>query len=112
MPIDYKEYHPKWEAISRFIRFYRARNRCEWCGAPNGLWINRLKSSGEWFPALQDEEEDEEHTRPVRIVLTVAHLDHDIANNHPSNLLALCQQCHLRHDAAHHAQNRRKKVSP
>jgi hypothetical protein len=39
------------------------------------------------------------------IVLTVAHLDHDPANNVDANLSALCQQCHLRHDAGHHAKN-------
>ena len=28
--------YPKdWKARSRFVRFYRARNRCEWCGAEN-----------------------------------------------------------------------------
>jgi hypothetical protein len=35
MPINYKNYHPKWSLISRLIRFKRAQNKCEWCGAAN-----------------------------------------------------------------------------
>ena len=45
--------------------------------------------------------------RAIVIVLTVAHLDHNPANNDPSNLAALCQRCHLRHDAAQHAASAR-----
>lgn len=87
MPIDYKTYHPKWNLISRFIRFYRARNRCEFCGAEN---YQPHPETGS------------------RVVLTVAHLDHDIRNNSFFNLRALCQRCHLRYDAKHHARNARK----
>ena len=35
MPIDYKEYHPDWKAISLRIRTERAQNKCEWCGVAN-----------------------------------------------------------------------------
>jgi hypothetical protein len=42
------------------------------------------------------------------IVLTIAHLDHDTTNNADSNLLALCQRCHLSYDAKHHATNSRR----
>lgn len=41
------------------------------------------------------------------IVLTTAHLDHNKNNNHFSNLSALCQKCHLKHDLKHHIQNRK-----
>ena len=39
MPVRAENRHryPKdWRARSRFVRFYRTRNRCEWCGVPNG----------------------------------------------------------------------------
>ena len=43
--------------------------------------------------------------RLVRIVLTVAHLDHDPTNNGTTgnrpNLQALCQRCHNLHDGPH-----------
>lgn len=86
MPIDYKEYHPKWKLISKLIRFRRAQNKCEFCGAEN------------YQP------------HPVtgsKVVLTVAHLDHNKTNNRFSNLAALCQRCHLRHDLPEHINNRK-----
>ena len=38
MPIrkEMQQRYPKdWALRSRFVRFYRARNRCEWCGIHN-----------------------------------------------------------------------------
>ncbi len=72
-------YPADWRLRSRFVRHVRARNRCEWCGAANG----------------------EPH--PVsgsKVVLTAAHV-HDKRPEAASllNLAALCQRCHLRHDA-------------
>ena len=86
MPIDYKEYHPKWSLISRLIRFNRAKNKCEICAAKNY----------EPHPVTGS-----------RVVLTVAHLDHDKSNNRFSNLKAICQRCHLALDAKQHAQSRK-----
>lgn len=42
----------------------------------------------------------------VRIVLTVAHLNHDPSDMREENLAALCQWCHLHHDRGHHAETR------
>ena len=79
-------YPPNWPAISRRIRFERAGNRCEWCGAAN-----------HWFHP---------ETGSV-VVLTVAHLDHNPANNTDDNLAALCQACHNRDGAPKRAANRK-----
>ena len=88
-------YPPDWKQISIRIRTERAENRCECdgrcgghdelCGAPNR----------EPHPITAS-----------RVVLTVAHLDHDPTNSVDSNLLAMCQRCHLRYDADHHRQTR------
>lgn len=86
MPIDYKKYHPKWKLISKLIRLRRAQNKCEWCGSVNG----------EPHPITGS-----------KVVLTVAHIDRNKDNNRFSNLAALCQRCHLRHDAKQHADNRK-----
>jgi 5-methylcytosine-specific restriction endonuclease McrA len=43
----------------------------------------------------------------TRIVLTIAHLDHDHNNSTDDNLAALCQRCHLTHDRHQHANNRK-----
>ena len=86
MPIDYKEYHPKWRLISYLIRTRRAENKCEQCAAIN------------YQP------------HPVtgsKVILTVAHLDHDKTNNRFHNLKALCQRCHLYHDRKQHTWNRK-----
>lgn len=91
MPIraEMKKLYPRcWKQISRYLRFYRANNRCEQCGAPNGQFRS------------------DTHTV---IVLTVAHLDHNPRNNYLSNLAVLCQRCHLAHDRAHHIQTRRRR---
>ena len=85
MPIDYATYPKDWELRSRFVRFYRAKNKCEWCGAKNG------------------------QPHPVtgsKVVLTTAHVFY---MNHKAagllNLAALCQRCHLNHDRKHHMEN-------
>jgi hypothetical protein len=40
------------------------------------------------------------------VVLTIAHLDHTPEHCEPENLRAMCQGCHLRYDADHHAETR------
>lgn len=100
MPMNPAEYPPNWREISKRIRFERAGNCCEWCGAENG------------------------RPHPVtgsKVVLTVAHKDHEKWNcdglekdialplqpEHKSNLAALCQRDHLAHDQSRHIYNRK-----
>lgn len=47
----------------------------------------------------------------VKIVLTIAHLDHDEENNEVSDdrLQALCQRCHLKYDATEKARRKKHK---
>ena len=100
MPFDRSKYPDNWEELSRQIRFERAGGRCE--GSPV-------------YPECRAENG---HPHPVTgsvVVLTVAHLDHNETNNDPSNLRAMCQRCHLTHDARQHAINaaktrRRKQI--
>lgn len=111
MPIDYRDYHPKWKLISRFIRHYRARNRCEWCGKENGsVWLRHPSKPGEQLAVPDSITEfmvNELGYKATVIVLTVAHIDHDKSNNSFFNLAALCQRCHLGHDRKQHQQNRK-----
>ena len=44
--------------------------------------------------------------RQMRVALATAHLDHDPTNNHPRNLKALCQRCHMIHDREEHLRRR------
>jgi 5-methylcytosine-specific restriction endonuclease McrA len=85
-PENKKLYPENWKQISKRIRFERAKNKCEVCGAEN---YRPHPETGS------------------RVVLTVAHLDHDPQNNKEDNLKAMCQRCHLKYDTGHHAKTRR-----
>jgi hypothetical protein len=99
MPIDYSKYPANWKTDIRPAILKRAGNCCEFCGVKNGELVYRWpmrRASPFTFPKL------------VKIVLTVAHLNHDITDNRPENLRALCQRCHLTHDKEQHAETRRR----
>lgn len=94
MPIrpENKARYPKdWKLRSRFIRFYRAKNRCEWCDAEN------------YKP------------HPItgsKVILTTAHIyDHRPEAAGLLNLAALCQLCHNRHDAADRKKRRKERLN-
>jgi len=44
--------------------------------------------------------------RVTRVYIACAHLNHDPTDNAARNLAALCQQCHMIHDAAEHRRRR------
>ncbi len=100
MPIkDPTIYPPYWKQFSQYIRFDRAKNRCEKCGIENKT-VN---------------------PRGSLVVLTVAHLD-DVEGvcdckertsrkcARPDHVLALCQACHLAMDLPKHIENRRNSL--
>ena len=87
-PENKKRYPANWKDIRESI-LERAHNRCEFCG--------KLNHSHFW---------NEKTGKMVRIVLTIAHLDHTPENCDPENLRALCQACHNRYDAKHRAETR------
>lgn len=112
-PENKARYPADWPQISQRIR-ERANWRCEECGVRNGELGGRAPS-GKWYPAsILDCARRLPHSgteawcdgyslsqlRIVRIVLTVAHLDHTPENCDPSNLRAWCQRCHNRYDMA------------
>jgi 5-methylcytosine-specific restriction endonuclease McrA len=86
-----KHRYPKdWKLRIRFVRFYRAKNHCEWCGCEN------------YQP------------HPVTgsiVVLTVAHVFDDRPEaSSLMNLAALCQRCHNRHDAKDRQRRRKERI--
>lgn len=101
MPIDYGDYPANWRKIRNRI-LERANGKCEWCGLENGMVGWR---EGEKFVPWSSSTPRGARQKPIRIVLTIAHLDHNIGRNDDANLAALCQRCHLRHDAKQHAAN-------
>lgn len=131
MPIDYKKYHPSWKTRIRPDILKRADNKCEFCGVENKLIIERgfwgnieayqdcFKDTGAIYRADNSEyitsdylgSLDKASGKIITIILTIAHLDHDINNNDYSNLACLCQKCHLNYDKKHHAKKRKKNVT-
>lgn len=113
MPIRPEErarYPKNWNAISLRIR-EREGNACKFCRVPNGALIVRLDPKGpglEWWHHTHEGVCMGEDCGAVVIVLTVAHLDHTPENCEDDNLAALCQRCHLRYDAKHHASSARR----
>ena len=109
-------YPPDWPAISLTVRT-EAGWRCECAGecgrnhfpAPLGFYnVGAGSSAGAAGQparcfALQG------FPHPVtesRVVLTVAHLNHDPADCRRDNLRAMCQRCHLAYDRELHAATR------
>lgn len=102
-PENRGRYPADWRAISRRIR-ERDGNACKWCHVPNGALVTR-DANGDWYAHSCDGVCMGEDCGSVRIVLTVAHLDHTPENCADDNLAALCQRCHNRYDAAHRRRN-------
>lgn len=88
MPVDYSKYAPDWREISKDIRTRRSKGRCECIGECDSHSGQCKAVNYEPHPLTGS-----------KVVLTVAHLDHDISNNNYSNLKAMCQKCHLTYDA-------------
>ena len=96
MPVDYKEYHPKWKLIVRLIR-NRTINKhgvdcCE--GSPK-------------YPNCRAVNKEPHPITGSKVILTTAHIDQNKDNNRFSNLRRLCQRCHLTHDKEQHRLNRK-----
>ena len=110
MPIDYRKYPPDWKTRIRPDILRRANNRCEMCGAENGSYVMRPRIVTWRGNGLLDKRRGCVLMTfwPVRIVLTIAHMDHDVTNNDYSNLKALCQKCHLDLDRDQHRTNAAK----
>ena len=107
-----------WPELSRLIRFGRAKGRCEHCRRPHGARVFHL-GDGRWWDAERRQWRDGRGrrtrvagadlvaiVRTTRVYIACAHLNHDPTDNGPRNLAALCQRCHMIHDAAEHRRRR------
>lgn len=111
MPINYKDYPDNWKLLVHKAK-EKYHNCCALCFLSNGSYVVRdeigkpkmqtiYKSTAEdWAMA---------GAKVTKIVLTVHHKDGDIKNNKDTNLLPLCQRCHLILDIGKHIKNRSKK---
>lgn len=131
MPIDYSKYPPNWLTEIRPRILERAKNCCEQCFVKNyeivlrGTWNGKKAfqtENGKIFDAENGEQIGEDYfgevnknpkQRLTKIILTIAHLDHDKDNFEVKDerLKALCQRCHLSLDKEFHAEKRRKTLN-
>lgn len=126
MPIDYKKYPSNWKTEIRPAIMKRAKNCCEFCGVKHysvGSWEGEKfiptggnithDAAGNGELTYKEARELVKHCNEccddnlIVIVLTIAHLDHDINHNNFSNLKALCQRCHNRYDVGFRKENRK-----
>ena len=117
-PENKARYPANWKQIADSVRV-RAEHKCEKCMVRNGETVTRgelqgthvyMLESGNAYCAETGQYIDQigvcelsGNVRMVKIVLTVAHLDHTPENVEPENLRAWCQRCHLNYDKHHHA---------
>ena len=128
MPIDYRKYAKNWKTEIRPAILLRAGHCCEFCGVKNYL-VGYRDKKGFFYDIQFIMDELDNNGRdlfedklkncydkkgfpnaPIRIVLTIAHLDQNIENNDYQNLRALCQRCHLGHDKLFNFQKTRDTV--
>jgi hypothetical protein len=116
-PENRARYPAHWKEIRQHI-LERAANCCELCRVPNGVTVLRGMGKDKGAYQTPDGVTHSELNggliclRPfdfigysVKIVLTIAHLDHVPEHCDDDNLKALCQRCHLAYDAEHHRAN-------
>lgn len=115
-----KFYGATWRKVTRPRILARAGNKCEQCGVPNytdvtriaGAWLEQKVS---WKDGVRETWRDDDGKpitppagprRTIRVVLTVAHLNHTSGDDRDENLKALCQYHHLHLDKVHHRETR------
>ena len=127
MPYNLKDYPPNWLSEIRPRILARAKNCCEECNVPNykcifrGIWngievyqdidfdifradnSEKIVTGGDMIAGYSETQQ------AIKIVLTISHTDHDTTHNEDSNLRALCQRCHNRHDAKYRKRNKKIK---
>lgn len=87
MPVDWNNYPKDWKSIAIAVK-EASDWTCQMCG-------KQCRRPGEPFDTHRN-------------TLTVAHLNHDPMDCREENLRAMCAPCHLRYDAGHHAESRKK----
>lgn len=121
MPVDKSKYPENWDTVICPDILARADNKCEFCGIKNHItvirgYLGKLdvyqdENDGSIYLASNSQKISEGplgevgYFKPVKIVLTIMHLDHNTNNNDYLNLKAGCQRCHNRWDNVHRRTN-------
>ena len=114
-PENRARYPKDWKAIVERVR-ERSGDKCEGspafpdCRLPNGAVGYR--DGGQWVQlgesvdaaGLAIDAAVDDGFKPVKIVLTTAHLNHEPEDCRLENLRHWCQRCHLVYDGKHHTE--------
>lgn len=84
-----------WQDLRAWVKL-RSGNRCE--GSPK-------------YPDCRAENGKPHPRTGAKVVLTVAHVSHDLAKNGPDDLRHWCQACHNAHDAPMRAAGRKARAA-
>jgi len=115
-----------WQTVTRPRILKRAGHKCEHCGKPNHRRVYVWSSSpGSQYWTLTKIRQVWRYcefngaagnfvlfgrqwrtARRIRVVLTIAHLNHTPGDDRDENLKAFCQWCHLNYDKEHHRETR------
>jgi hypothetical protein len=115
VPIDYSKYPPSWKIEIRPRILKRANMTCEVedCEFRHLEQVLSVKINGKtkWIKATEENDTKHPNNKLVRVVLTIAHLDHDEDNHNVKDdrLSAMCQIHHLRYDAEEKKRRRKLK---
>ena len=126
-------YGREWSEVTRPRILARAVNCCERCHKPNRLmvWVFDSHDSGQYWTLSLGKQawiycalggggsfflntqqvrqyRDAGRLRKIRVVLTIAHLNHKPGDDRDENLAALCGWCHLHYDQKLHVQSSRE----
>lgn len=105
MPTNLTLYPVNWYTEIRPRILKRADGKCEFCGLTNHSIVISEKTNGKtyWRPAINNPLTPITDYKLVKVILTIAHLDHDPQNHQikDARLKALCQLCHLNYDRKH-----------
>lgn len=82
-----------WQDIRKWV-FLRSGGMCE--GSP-------------LYPECRAENGMPHPVTGSKVVLTVAHINHDVSKNSPDDLKHWCQRCHNTHDAKFRRENAKRK---
>ena len=113
MPINYKKYPENWLTEIRPRILERANHKCENCGLENYSIVHSYKQNKKIvWDKLSYGDYMRMEAKAVKVILTIAHLDHDETNQDITDdrLKAMCQLCHLRYDADEKKRRRSSSV--
>jgi 5-methylcytosine-specific restriction endonuclease McrA len=121
-PENRARYPNNWTSEIRPAILERAKHCCEICGVPNysvGWFMPKNEPTypfmtkqweadyfSKYSVSLIDLDNNSQPIKkPIKVVLTIMHLNHTPEDSAPSNLKAACQRCHNAYDAPHRRVN-------